>query len=193
MIDKALIFVRNSLNTYLKNTTNSEEDKVVLSNILTQEGSADHLPDSTVVITLINVEEERVHKAQVPYVKESNGSFLKVNPEIKLNLHLLFTTNFTSKNYDQSLKFLGHVFRFFQARNTFDHRNSPALDEEIEKLIFELSTLPFEQLNHIWGYLGAKYTPSVIYKMRMLTVQQRHVLEEIEASQTIGSDISNNN
>ena len=30
-----------------------------------------------------------------------------------------------------------------------------------------------EQQNHLWGYLGAKYLPSICYKVRMLVVQEQ--------------------
>jgi hypothetical protein len=47
--------------------------------------------------------------------------------------------------------------------------NTPSLDKRIDKLMFEMESLGTERLNNVWATLGAKYMPSVIYKMRMLT------------------------
>ena len=33
-------------------------------------------------------------------------------------------------------------------------------------------TLNFEQINHLWSILGAKYLPSVLYKVRQLTIEE---------------------
>ena len=36
----------------------------------------------------------------------------------------------------------------------------------------ELVSPTFEQQNHIWGGMGAKYLPSVLYKVRMLVYRE---------------------
>ncbi len=48
---------------------------------------------------------------------------------------------------------------------------------DIEKLVFEMASITPEQLNNIWGSLGAKYMPSVVYKVRMLTFDNNIVRE----------------
>jgi hypothetical protein len=35
----------------------------------------------------------------------------------------------------------------------------------------ELYTLTFEQINHLWGSLGGKQSPFVMYKVRLVKVQ----------------------
>jgi hypothetical protein len=52
------------------------------------------------------------------------------------------------------------------------------LDPGIIKLIVELYTLNFEQQNHLWGFLGAKYMPSVMYKARLLSIQEAHAADD---------------
>ena len=79
MIDEAIIFLVNTLNDQFEA---SGEPKVTMGNILAQDGSITHLPDNALIMTLINVEEEKILKSQVPYIKEVNGSVFKANPEI---------------------------------------------------------------------------------------------------------------
>jgi hypothetical protein len=48
----------------------------------------------------------------------------------------------------------------------------PNLDIRIQKLITDLYTVNFEQLNQIWSILGGKYLPSVLYKVRQITIDE---------------------
>ena len=41
----------------------------------------------------------------------------------------------------------------------------------LEKLVFEMVNMNFEELNNLWGVLGGAYFPSVVYKVRMVKVQ----------------------
>ena len=49
---------------------------------------------------------------------------------------------------------------------------------EIERLVVELYSLNLEQQNHLWGYLGGKYLPSVVYKVRLVRIQEDAVRGE---------------
>ncbi len=176
IIERALYFIQQQLDLYLKQkmVDNEGENKVVLSGLLKPGGQMEVKQDQ-LALTLVNIEEERIAESQQPYRTSENGSHQKTNPAIKLNLFLLFAAHF--KNYDEALKTISHVVSFFQARNVFERSKFPSMDDSLEKLILELQTMDFEQMNHLWGALGAKYMPSVLYKMRMLTVSE----EEIQA------------
>lgn len=39
-------------------------------------------------------------------------------------------------------------------------------------MIVELVSPTFEQQNHIWGGMGAKYMPSALYKVRLLVYRE---------------------
>jgi len=170
IIYQALYFLKNQLNSYLKFQLGDDySDTAFISNPVTQDGSAAANTSDRILLTLTNVEEERIGKMQTPPVKSVNGQEVRVNPEINLNLYILFIAN--RNNYEESLKFVSHVITFFQGKNVFTPNNSPELDTSIEKLIAELSTVSYEQLNNLWGAMGAKYMPSVLYKVRMLSVQ----------------------
>jgi hypothetical protein len=177
MIEKALLFLENQVNGYLKKISGFD-NKLSLSNITNNEGK-------TIIkdlgLTLVNIEEETIGKTQTTYKKDSNDKTYIVNPEIKLNLYLLFTANFGDNDtgYRESLKFLSYVISFFQAKNVFNHQNSPDLDENIERLALSLYSVPFEQQNYLWGSIGAKYLPSVMYKARVITVQADDIKADV--------------
>lgn len=172
MIDKSLEILKKIIQNYLSSLPElnlTSTDFIELSSVVNQNGSI-AIPENKLGLTLVNVEEERVVKSQKSVSIASDGKISQVNPEIKLNLFILVSSNF--KEYDNGLQFLSAVIRCFQSNSVFTPENTPEMDSSLQKLIVELFTLNFEQQNHLWGSLGAKYLPSVLYRVRLITVQE---------------------
>lgn len=172
MIDKALDLLKTELQGYLSalpelNVTS--ESVVWLTGVVKGDGSM-AIPENTLGLTLVNIEEERITKSQQAFERGPDGTVSYVNPEIKLNLYMLIAANF--KNYTTGLEFLSGAIRFFQGKSVFTPDNTPLLNTGIEKLLVELYTVSFEQQNHLWGSLGAKYLPSVMYRVRLVIIQE---------------------
>jgi hypothetical protein len=127
------------------------------------------------IISLVNIEEDRVSKQQENYVKTDIGVKYK-NPPLYLNIYMLISVN--RNNYGQSLAWLGHILQFFQYQNVFTPVTHPSLDNRILKLITELYSLNFEQVNHLWSTLGGKYLPSVMYKVRQVSLDEDLTMSE---------------
>ncbi len=47
----------------------------------------------------------------------------------------------------------------------------PKLDPKTERLVIELYSANFGQLNHLRAMHGVKYMPSILYKVRMLMIE----------------------
>lgn len=180
MINRLLSAICDELNEFIKikDPVNfGTQEVAVLSNLVGQDGTlafttatANNPSEHKVVITLINVEEEKTFKEQKHYQKTVDDTIINLNPEIRINLSVLFTAYSTS--YTSSLMLLSYVLGFFQLKNMFTPQNTPPLDGVIEKANITLETLSAEQNNHLWGYIGAKYMPSVVYRIKMLTIQE---------------------
>ena len=185
MIKKALSFFQQRLQEYieLRSSDDITSDLVQLSAVMTHDGKIEIKEDS-IMITLINIEEEFALKDQNMYRTMANGEMVKGNPELKLNLFIMVAANYGV--YSEGLKFLSYVLRFFQANRHFTQKNSPGLDSEIEYMMVELYTLNFEQINQLWGALGAKYRPSAIYKVRMLSIHEDDHFEAVTAASQPG-------
>jgi hypothetical protein len=155
----------------------ASEDFVVLSNIAFAENTAGRTPDMSnrVVITLIKVEEEATMKNQPAYQRNpENGNLEYVNPPVFLNLYLLFAANYA--DYDSALKMLSRVVGYFQYKRVFSEKDAGIVLPNPSPILhfdFNLSLVSpsFEQLNHIWGTLGGKMLPHVIYKLQLLRVE----------------------
>ncbi len=178
MIDKVLDVIKTGIQEYLVRLPElniTSETVVHITPVVKPNGDI-AVPDNSLGLTLVSVEEERVMKAQKSSSLTSGGQVVHMNPDVKINLYVLITANFNK--YATGLGFLSGAMRFFQAKGVFNHENTPGLHPDIEKLIAELFTLSFEQQNHLWGSLGAKYMPSVLYKVRMITIQEAAAADE---------------
>ena len=201
MIHTCLSFITNELNEYLKIRTGSPTvDRVFLTSVAT-EGGGLMIPDKSVGVSLINIEEDRVYKDQKSSVINNSGNVERLNPEIKLNLYVLISANFQNTNendssddYVEGLKQLSFIISFFQARNVFTPETSPNMagyDLNLKKLVVELYSYSFEQLYNFWSVVGAKYLPSVLYKVKMLTFQERELFDSTIPIEKIGINSKN--
>lgn len=172
MIFEALSFLCDEINEYFRNKLRVKEDKVVLSSIVDAKGDIAVEGSNKLILTLINIEQER--NSQSGFGQHAAGS----GPgPLQVNLYVMFSAYFNKGNYGESLKYISFILAFFQQKNVFNSQNSPALDKGLDKLILELQVLSQDQLNNIWASLGAKYMPCVVYKIRMLNIDESIVRE----------------
>ena len=161
MIQEALSCLVDEINSFFKSKLKITEDKVVLSGLLNADGSIAIREENKIVVTLVNVEKETASQ---------NGVVPHTSPPLNINLYVLFSAYFAAANYHEALRFLSFIMGYLQQKNVFNRSNTPQLDGAIEKLVFEMENLTTEKMNNVWAALGAKYMPSVMYKMRMLTI-----------------------
>jgi hypothetical protein len=179
MLDIALKFLTSELNTYLSTRMTPPDDGefVKMSRLVGDDGKYILTLTNKIAASIINIEEDRIFKAQTPDHIYTNGQHVVVEPELKLNLHVIFAANFATQSsgkddsYSEALKYISYVLMFFQSHPAFTSAEYPALDPSIEKLTAELQSLSYEQLNQVWAFIGAKQLPSVIYKIRMVSLQ----------------------
>ena len=170
MIDVVLDFLVKTVNTWLALRTGTDFGQLEMNRIVDDAGKWT-LTKERIGVAVINIEEDRILKSHLPEVTLVNGQHVVLHPELKLDLHLLFAAHFT--RYDQALKYLSYVLTYFQSHASFKQPDYPGLDPRIGKLNVELLSLSYDQLNQVWGFLGSKQLPSVLYKVRMVALQDR--------------------
>jgi hypothetical protein len=176
MISETLVFLKNRLNTHLnsgRNPDESQEDQVVFLDGQNMDPLTFKL--GAVSVLLINIEEENTLRPPDRYKRTApDGTHQKVHPEIRLNLYVLFVARF--KQYEESLRYLSLIIRYFQTYRLINHHEAPELSDNIEQLIMELVTLPFSEQNEVWNALRVTYHPSVLYKVKMIVFQDEDAL-----------------
>ena len=177
MLYETLSFLSRELSAYFDQKLGSQtEERIKVGNIaLALDGPAqDSDLKGKVVMSLVNIEEDRASRAPTNRVKTATEVRYK-NPPVLLNLYVLFAV---TKDYEDALKWLGHVLTFFQHRKIFTPATNPTLDSRIEELSLELYTMNFEQVNHLWSTLGGKIFPSALYKIRQVSFDENAVYGE---------------
>ncbi|MDY0973396.1 DUF4255 domain-containing protein [Massilia sp. CFBP9012] len=166
MIDRAISQIAAQLNEYLRGLLGTSEDIVVVSNLLGPDGSPAPNVNNRVILFLTSIEKDTV--SQRP--PEGRGMAFAGSQPLFLNIYLMVAANFTGANYPESLKFLSLVIGFFHRQPVIDHANSPDLDQRISKLVLDIENTSPQAMSNIWGVLGGRYLPSVLYRVRMVAV-----------------------
>lgn len=191
MIDAAFALLNNQLAAYIESMGGDRLD-VIMANIAAIDAANSNLDlERKVILSLVNIEEEAALKNAGPLYRNVK-TLNYVNPPIYLNLYLLITAHY--EKYEDALTRLSNVIQFFQGKNSFSLKNSPPNDmllnpetyEDIQ-LHLEMFSLSFEQLNHLWGSLGGKQWPSVLYKVRLVKISENRITAQgaiIETVQT---------
>ena len=191
MIDTAINHIAANVNQHLMRTFGLNEDVVVVSNILEQDGTvATHVNDK-IVVSLVNIEKENVPLKNGPLPSAgAGGRRVATSPPIYFNLYLMFASYFSGSNYQEGLKFISNTIHYLQGQSVFDQNNSPELGPAIDKLVMDIHNLDITDLSNLWGVLSGKYLPSVLYKVRMVTVDAGAVRDQVAAVAKPGTSLS---
>jgi hypothetical protein len=183
MIADALKLMQSSLQNYIKEVEGSHDSSqeiVVLDNVAMAEqlgGTRDNL-NERIVISLVNIEEEATLK-NAPHYQIENGRTVYKNPPVSLNLYVLFSV-LHHNNYETALRRLARVIEFFQWKKEFSLTtlSGPGGLTQDLRVLPDLYTLSFDQLNHLWGSLGGKQVPFVMYRTRLVALDAQKRLAE---------------
>jgi hypothetical protein len=187
MIDEVLIMLKEKLNDYFRMKAGIQEDKVAFLDGSKMDPIS--FPVNNVVPLLMNIEEERTLRPSQRYEGLIvDGIKTKKYPAISLSLLVLFVCRFS--DYEQSMKFLSLILKFFQSHPVLNQYNTPSLNPDIEKLRIELMTLPLSQQNELWSSLRTTYLPSVLYRISLLVFQDDESFEVIGETQEIQTRVS---
>jgi hypothetical protein len=158
-------------------------------------------PRDVLVFQMVNIREDRTLR-NVPNWRRNDAALTVVyeNPPVFLNFHILITATHT--NYANALLMLSRAIRFFQNQKVFDQddidpasltKNAPSnpLDQlETFKLIFDLYSPTMEEVNHLWGTLGGKQYPFVLYTLRLVELQFKAIQAEAGLITEVANEFS---
>lgn len=180
MISKALSFITDFLNHEIKMSFGINDNIVVGGSLINPDGSVSNNIENKVIVSVINLEHETTVKSMNTY-RSDGDKYGKVPRPVFLNLYLLIAANYEASKYSEALKMLSKVIGVFQVNTYFTRQKHPKMERPLDKLTFEIYNIPINELSHIWSGIGAKYVPSIIYKVRMITIQEDIILKEVPA------------
>jgi len=203
MISHALTIVINEMNKHFEVAYNAPAISVGMGNLAEGVGN-NGLPREMLYLSLVNIKEEKALKNIPNFVRDDiKLTAVYENPPVCLNFQVLMSA--THANYTNALLVLSRAIRFFQFRNVFtqdnvdknsmlDGKPANSLDQlESFKLIFDLYSPTMEEVNHLWGTLGGKQYPFVLYMLRMLELKFKAVQSETGLITDVISDFYQKN
>ncbi|UTW62270.1 DUF4255 domain-containing protein [bacterium SCSIO 12741] len=179
MIYDALNILRNELNQHIRLRLSTPSDRVMLSGVSSPEGQLPVEFNDKILLSLVNLEHETNRRVNANFVSGGAAMSGRQFPSIQLNLYVMCSAYFNPDNYDESLKFISEAISFFQGKPVFTSENTPDMPESINKITLEVVNLNMQDMSHFWGVVGARYLPSVIYKVRMLNFQDGKIVESL--------------
>lgn len=189
MIAAAISKIAWELNQALKGRAQSSEDLVVVSHLLELDGTVALQAVDKLAVFLVNIEREASPQRHPAQVDAGLRRTAIVQPPIFLNLLVLFAANFGGSKYPEALKAISNTAAFFQGRPVFDHQNTPDLDPGIERLAIEIENLSTADLGNVWGILGGRYVPSLLYRIRMVVIDSNALEAQVPTVAHVGVNV----
>ena len=188
MIHVAMNFLKTFLNKELNSKLGLSSGTV---SVKITSVNKDTAPDNKIHLTLVNIEEEKTLKNQNYYRKVSpdNDFHSVINPEIKLNLYILISAQFETNNYSEALKQISYIITIFQGKNVFNQTDLTVDAQPLETLIVDLYSQTIEQINGLWQAMGSNPVPAVMYKVRLLIMQDDKILDQSPEVKGIGIEL----
>jgi Pvc16 N-terminal domain len=180
MIHNVMLGLAKDLNFFLKKRLDLQEDVVILSELMNLDGTVAVNSENCVICSLLNIEQDRTG---------INASFadnqVVQNRPLSLNLYLLFSAFYAPENYLEALKAISFTLVFFQGKQVFTPANTPHLDVSISRIVVDLVNIDLKDLSNFWTALGAKHLPSILFRVRMLTLSADMILDETPDIKTL--------
>lgn len=173
MIHSILQVLKNDLGAFLKKRLGEREEVVLLSQLMNNaDGGFAVSEENRLICTLLNIEQERLN------LNAPLGHRTLVNPPFNLNLYVLFSAYYAPNNYVGALRTLSLAIGFFQGKQVFTPANTPGMPATVDKIIAEMVNVDMKDLSNFWTALGAKQMPSVLFKIKMVSITADMVMEE---------------
>ncbi|MCK6436739.1 Pvc16 family protein [Rivihabitans pingtungensis] len=162
MLDVTLQFLQQQLNAALQQQLASAQPLARLASLVQPDGQPTAGLGNCLVMSLLNVERESAAPMLPPGYSPAQAA-----PSLHLNLDMLCTA--LCARYEDALRLLSLTLGFFQAQPLFT-ADMPGFPPGLGKLSVELRSLDLNTMNNLWGMLGAKHQPAVVFRVRMLSL-----------------------
>ncbi|MCP3669611.1 MAG: DUF4255 domain-containing protein [Gammaproteobacteria bacterium] len=184
MINTAIGHVLVELNSYFGLQSGHEAESVVVAGSLFDlDGNVNTATKNKVVLSMVNIEQDSVYREVEAFKQTEGGKGQRIKPKINVNLYLLFVANLAI--YTEAMKSIANVVSFFQINPSFDYADFVGTEGPKGRMSFDLFSMTFEQQNNLWSVLGAKYMPSVVYKVGMLEIKDQQIESEVPPVQEL--------
>lgn len=163
MIRKILTYYAERLEEYLNRFHRRPEGLATVRMI----GNSIEERPNKIVVSLLNVERETAGGIATPLQRTADGGYVRRQPPLLLNLNVMLAAVFDERQYEESLSLLSDTLGFIQS--------TPKFELDGTSYTIEVVNISTQDMNNVWTLLGGQYYPSVVCKIRRLTIDTETV------------------
>lgn len=171
MMKRILTYYAERLDEYLSRLHHQPEGLAEVSFV----GNSSEEKPNKMVVSLFSIERETSGGISAPVQRSAEG-YTRTSPPLLLNLNVVIAAVYDERRYGESLSVLSDALRFIQS--------TPRFTVDGTDYTIEVVTLSTQDQNNVWTLLGGQYYPSVVCKIRRLTIDA----EEITSSGSIAKE-----
>jgi hypothetical protein len=166
VIDQALTLVAQRLNGHLTARYGVQDELVTLSPLSDAEGKPAPDARNRLVMFVTNIAHD-----PTPRGGRSRVSAQIVQSQAQhLDVYFMLASAYEAETYVEGLKLISSALAFFQAHPVMTPQSTPDMPVGLSQLSFEIANLKVEEMGQMWGTLGGRYVPSVMFKMRSVVI-----------------------
>lgn len=169
MIDAAMLLIVDQLNGHLAGRFSATEDLVVLAPLTDPEGKPSDISRNRLALFVTNIAEDPTPRRGRARGASIIGHAAEA-PPLHLDIYAMLAASYDPNIYAEGLKMLSAALMYFQSYPLMTPQNTPNMPRELQQLSFEISNLRPEEMGQMWGNLGGRYVPSVMFKIRTVTL-----------------------
>ncbi|MFK7762647.1 MAG: DUF4255 domain-containing protein, partial [Roseobacter sp.] len=156
----------NRLNAHLSAVFSVSEDLVGIGPLVDAEGKPTAEARNRLCMFLTNISQDTV-----PRGSGARGSLSREQaPPVHLDIYFMLASGHDPEIYSEGVKLISAALMYFQANPVMTPRTAPEMPSGLSQLSIEISNLRVEEIGQLWGNLGGRYTPSVMFKMRSVMI-----------------------
>ena len=170
MIDLTLKLIADRLNAHLSALFSVSEELVAIGPLSDSEGKPTAESRNRLTLFITNIAHDTV-----PRSHGKRALSVGQQPPVHLDIYFMLASGHDPEIYSEGLKLISAALMFFQANPVMTPRSAPEMPVGMEQLSIEIANLQAQEVGQLWGNLGGRYVPSVMFKVRSVLIDARVV------------------
>jgi hypothetical protein len=171
VIDLTLKLIADRLNAHLSALFSVSEELVSIGPLSDAEGKPTAEARNRLTLFVTNIAHDTVPRNVSPRGALAGGQM----PPVHLDIYFMLASGHDPQIYSEGLKLISAALMFFQANPVMTPRTAPEMPAGLTQLSIEIANLQAQEVGQLWGNLGGRYVPSVMFKVRSVMIDARAI------------------
>ena len=166
MIDLTLKLIVDRLNAHLSGLFSVSEDLVAIGPLSDADGTPTAEARNRLTVFVTNLAQDSMPRSSI---SQSMGQVGQARP-VHLDIYFMLASGHDPEIYAEGLKLISAALMYFQSNPVMTPQNTPEMPAGLSQLSIDIANLRVEEIGQLWGNLGGRYVPSVMFKVRSVII-----------------------